>query len=364
LVNLAAAGQAVRFTRQYLERYAGSFDRVYYFSYASEAPPSNAPWTLVPNRYGVHRWLYAPLLPFLEARRFRECDVLRVMQLTGEVPAIIARVLYGIPFVATYGYDYVAHARGDGAGRLRQWLFGIRASIALRSATAVIVTNPQIAKTAERLIGAERVMQIPNGVDLSRFVPRVASVQPHDPARVLFVGRLSRSKNLDMLLDALALLDRPCVLRLVGDGPENVRIGELARTRGVSIELSGVVPNDDLPSHFAWSDVFVLPSSFEGHPKALIEAMACGCVCVGTDVPGIRDVLTHDQNGWLAQPTIPSLAAMIRRALESGADRTRVSLTAASFAAEHYDIDRLLRREVRALKAIARDGIKGLASVC
>jgi glycosyltransferase involved in cell wall biosynthesis len=353
LGNLRASGQETRFTDQYLARYARAFDRVFYFSYADETAPPGAAWVLVPNRRAWHRWIYAGLLPFLHARQFRECDVLRVMQLTGEVPAMIARFLYGVPFVATYGYDYSRNAGAEGAGALRQGLFRLRTAAALRAAAGIIVTNAATADVVARRIPRDRIIFVPNGVDLSRFTPRPADRPVHDPLRILFVGRLSPEKNLDLLVEAVAGSSRRAVLRLVGDGPERDRVRAEAQARGVAVEFAGVVPHESLREQFDWCDLFVLPSKFEGHPKSLIEAMASGCVCVGTRVPGIDGILADGETGLLAVPAADDLRRAIDRAAGDTALRTRLSQAAAAHAAAHFDIERLLAHEIEALRAIA-----------
>jgi glycosyltransferase involved in cell wall biosynthesis len=351
--NLAASGQARRFIDQYLARYAEAFDRVYYFSYGDEAPTVPDGCTVVPNRWRLQRWFYAFLMPFLQARSFRACSVLRVMQLTGEVPAILAKLAYGIPFIVTYGYEYAVHAAVEGAGPLRVQAFRMRTRVALAFADRVIVTNPRIRANVERRIGAARVLFVPNAVDTELFSPAPFDEEPEDPPRIVFVGRLSPQKNLAMLIDAAARLGRPVVVRLVGGGPLAGDLSARAAAAGVPLELPGVLPNEELPGELRRASVFVLPSSIEGHPKSLIEAMSCGCVCVGTDVEGTRDVLENGVTGLLARPTVDDLVVALERALEDRALRARLSANARAFVVQHYDIAATLATEVRALRSLA-----------
>jgi glycosyltransferase involved in cell wall biosynthesis len=353
--NLAASGQAGRFVDQYLARYAEAFEHVYYFSYADESPTVPPRCSVVRNRWRLQRWLYAFLMPVLQARSFRECAVLRVMQLTGEVPAILAKLAYGVPFVATYGYDYAMHAAADGAGPMRARIFRMRTRVALAFADRVIVTNPRIRANVESRIGAARVLFIPNAVDTRQFSPAPKEDAGTEPARILFIDRLSPQKNLPMLIDAAARLGRPVVVRLVGTGPLAGALADQAAAAGLQLELPGVVAHEELPEEFRGATLFVLPSSIEGHPKALIEAMSCGCVCVGTDVEGIRDVLAHGVTGLLAPPTTDDLIVAIRRALDDRELRRRLSANARAHVLEHYDISVTLAAEIRAMRALAGD---------
>lgn len=351
--NLAASGQAGRFVDQYLARYAQAFERVYYFSYADESAPLPPGCVLVPNRRRMQRWAYALLLPFLEARSFRECAVLRVMQLTGEVPAILAKLAYGVPFVATYGYDYGKNARAEGAGRLRSALFRLRTRVALGFADRIIVTNPRIRADVERRIGAGRVLFIPNAVDTRAFAPPAEARAAADLPTILFVGRLSPEKNLPLVIQAAAALARPVRLRFIGSGPLAAALASQAAAAGMPLELPGVVPHEQLPDELRRADLFVLASSSEGHPKSLLEALSCGCVCVGTDVEGIRDVIRDGENGLLAPVRVEALRAAFERALGDAGLRDRLGRNARAGIVARYDIAATLAAEIEALRALA-----------
>ena len=86
-------------------------------------------------------------------------------------------------------------------------------------------------------------------------------------------------------------------LRLIGDGPEKHKLEKLAATVGVKIEFLGVKPQDELPELLNECQCFVFPSLYEGHPKALIEAMSCALPVITTPVYGIKNIINHNVNG-------------------------------------------------------------------
>ena len=93
------------------------------------------------------------------------------------------------------------------------------------------------------------------------------------------------------------------------------------------------------------SRVFVAPSRSEGHPKALIEAMACGMVVIGTDVAGVRDVISHGANGWLCAPGAGAIRAAITHLFGDAALRDRLGAAARTFAVENYALERIADME-------------------
>lgn len=356
IANLRAAGQAERFILAYLNHYARHFERVYYFSYANESVELPKNCVLVKNP-GYHRWLYAFILPLVQREFFQACNVLRVMQMTGAIPALIARLLYHLPFVGTYGYNYRAFARLQKMP-LRGELFEWRARQGLRWAEGVIVTNPGLQAELARSIPNLRLVYLPNGVDTQKFQPHFSN-RKSQKMRIIFVGRLDPVKNLSMLVEALALLKEFSPrLVLVGDGPLRQSLAEKAARLNLNCDFAGIVPNEELPNWLNAADVFVLPSHREGHPKVLLEAMSCGLPCVGTNVEGIREVIRDGENGLLCDLTPQDMADKIC-SLHSDPDLAlKLGQEARRYVQANFDLDQLLEKESRYLYSLAASRYK------
>jgi glycosyltransferase involved in cell wall biosynthesis len=105
---------------------------------------------------------------------------------------------------------------------------------------------------------------------------------------ILYVGRLSRAKNVHILLSAvndLILLGENVTLSIVGDGPQHQVLDQRIVTLGIqeSVSLVGSVPFDEVLQYYENADVLVLISESEGWPKAIAEGMAFGLICIGSD---------------------------------------------------------------------------------
>lgn len=361
LTDLARTGQDERLLGYDLTHYAAAFERVLYFSYFDE---SAAEFTrdaallarlhVVPKRGRWPNRLYTLVLPLVHRREMRRCQVLRVLQFTGVIPALIARRLYGIPFVVTYGYHYGEVARLSGSC-WKPWLIMLLERVALPRAAAVIVTSREMERRLAAHPARPRLAYFPNGVDLEHFAPVTRGPAERAWRQVLYAGRLEREKNVERLIDALALVREPPVrLVVVGDGRLREPLARRARDAGVDVTFRGVVAHGEMPRLFADADCFVLPSLTEGHPKVLIEAMACGLPCAASARGGIPSMIEDEVTGLLFDPEDSrDIARAVLRLLMDEPLAKRLGERARAAAVAQYDARVLLSREAAFVRSLA-----------
>ena len=179
----------------------------------------------------------------------------------------------------------------------------------------VAVSHPLADELARSGVPAERLHVIPNAwvelqVPLGRAAARRELHLAAGGAKVIgWVGRLSREKGADVLLEALARLgDPPVTLAVVGDGAERRALERQAERLGVSSRIRWCGAVRDAGRLFAGFDVFVLSSRSEGTPIALFEAMAAHTPIVATAVGGVPDVVTP-RMALLVPPEDPTALA-------------------------------------------------------
>ena len=124
---------------------------------------------------------------------------------------------------------------------------------------------------------------------------------------IVSIGRLSREKGHDVLIDACARLDALLRERLtviiVGAGPARARLEARARSGRVPVRFEGFQPCVD--QYYAAADLFVLPSRSEGSPNVLLEALAAGCPVIATRVGGVPEIVEHGVSASLVAPDRP-----------------------------------------------------------
>jgi glycosyltransferase involved in cell wall biosynthesis len=356
--ELARTGQAGRLLDGYMGRYVASFERVRYFSYLVESlqeftsdPALLAAVDVVAPRRPLGRERRAATLAWTDSHALRSCAVLRVFQITGTVPAILAGARFGVPYVTTYGFSY-ARLSQPGSKRLFK---AVVERVGLRRAAAVIATTEPLRARAARI--AREVHLVPNGVDTRRFVPGAIAGRRRGPARmILYVGRFSPEKNVPTLVAAAAKLGRwlPVRLVLVGAGPLEPTLRERARADRLDVEFPGVVPQERLPPFYAAADAFVLASFTEGHPKVLLEAMAAGVPCVASDCEGNRSLVVDGSTGLLFDPRrADDLADCLARVLTDVTLAEALGRAGRAQVVAHYDLSTLVGAEVALLRKVA-----------
>jgi glycosyltransferase involved in cell wall biosynthesis len=157
-------------------------------------------------------------------------------------------------------------------------------------------------------VSADRITVVGAGYREKLFHARERDAAP---GRLLYVGKYSAAKGLPWLLDAFERLraERPGIqLHIVGAGGGDEALAlerRMAETDGV--ETHGMLSQRDLAHEMRRSAVCVLPSMYEGVPLVLVEARACGCRLVSTDLPGVADQLAPGMGESLHRVALPGL---------------------------------------------------------
>jgi glycosyltransferase involved in cell wall biosynthesis len=197
----------------------------------------------------------------------------------------------------------------------------------------------------------DNVPVIHTGVDTRHFAARPAEKEKRPT--VIFVGRLSKNKGIEELVDACCALaaDFPEIqLRILGNGPATIvqHIEEKAERAGHPqlLELCEFVTRDKLPEELSRAHVFAAPSIYEAGPGFVyLEAMACGLPVVGCSGSGLAEVIESGKTGLLVPPrNKEALSRAISRLLCDKGERERMGARARDFAKEEADSERCLNR--------------------
>lgn len=241
---------------------------------------------------------------------------------------------------------------------------GAAAWQAFRSADAYLSVSPGLtASYLEAGLPADRIREIPNGVDAARFRPASTGEQlalrrrlglPVDRPVILFVGVMMPDKQPHVLFDAWLQMRRTTGIAstLVFVGASNPKLYELAdrladRVRadadasGFGADVLFVPPTEAIHEFFRAADVFAMPSAREGLPIVLLEAMACGLPVLASRLQGSTDTMIESGvDGLLVPPgDVAAFAAGLEQLLSNTGEAARMGAAARRTAEARYTME-------------------------
>ena len=237
--------------------------------------------------------------------------------------------------------EQVGYLHGGLAGRLGAWA----ERKALEWADTVTAVSRGVAERY-RSLGFD-VLHVPNAIDLADLPEGRTRLSER---QVVYCGRLSREKGVDLLIEAIQRVDANLVV--VGGGPLERELRELARG-DPRVRFTGPLPRGEALKLVKGSDVFVLPSRHEGLSTALLEAMAMGVPVVATRVGGNVELVEHGVTGLLVEPEPSQLAGAISLLLEDRSLARRLAENAAKIARERYSWPVVYKQYLDVYRAVA-----------
>lgn len=193
-----------------------------------------------------------------------------------------------------------------------------------------------------------------HGLDLERFAafagdrPARDGSAPADPVIILSVGRAVAKKGYEVLLKALALIDRSLSIRFihVGGGEQLEALKALAVELGLGgrVEWRGSLAQEDVLSLYRTADIFALACRLaddgdrDGLPNVLVEACSQKLVCVSTSISGVPELLSDGGNGLVVPPDdAPAFAAALTRLIRDPRLRFKLGAAAEQRVRQHFD---------------------------
>ena len=200
---------------------------------------------------------------------------------------LLLRKLTGLPYMLTaHGSDVPGYNPHRFAALHRVLLPIWR--LVVRNAAHVVCPSVTVERLIHASCGDAPTVVVPNGIEMGQFDP----FRPRAD-RILTVARMLERKGVQYLIEALAGIDAPFTLHVVGEGPFHRHLRELAAARGVEVVFHGALANDgpELRELYETSAIFALASTAENFPMVLLEAMAAGAAIVTTAGTGCAEVV-------------------------------------------------------------------------
>lgn len=339
-----------------LTQYAKSFDVLYYTcdkqNMQSIMPDGviHKSAKITSTAFGMRHVLYYLYL-ILSAFKWKSLKYSVIRVIGVNLPVIpLVKLISNKNCVISYQFDWANGMKKDYKG-IKPMVSDAVQSWVINSADYLFCTTQWLKDIAETRYAFEKqnITIIPNYVNTAVFKPSVPKKK-----QIVFAGRIHWSKGIDLLINAFnkfLLTHDDYKLIIMGTGEEAQKLKQLAGNNH-KIEFTGGVNNSIVAKNFNESEIFVLPTiNMEGHPKALVEAMASGCKCVASDVPGNNNVLIDSNSSDLLFITkdADSLYEKLMHAVNVKNDNQY------QFALKNYSSSICFEKEIEILKSFVKD---------
>ena len=302
------------------------------------------------GRYGL-----APAMWTTLRRTIATYDIVHIHWLYdfSSIAAARAAIAAGVPFVVQLNGSLDPHLRRKNQLVKRLYMATVGRPLLTRAAALVFTSEQERALASYGPRRPEWI--VPVGLDASTFtqVPRPGTFRATFPAVdgpfLLFVGRLSRQKGLDLLLGAFARLARERDhLRLVLAGPDpegyGAHLKALAERLGVQQRtlFAGLLTHEMKLAALVDAELFVLPSYAENFGAVITEALACGLPVVVSDQVNIHRELAASGVATVVQCSVDSVASGIAAALDDTTSHQRIATLGPALVQAHYTWDAIV----------------------
>ncbi len=316
---------------------------------------------ILPNRFGLPANTYLRRVHQVHGLELLRSHVLKTHVTTALISALRAHWAWQAPLIVRLSFNWSESARVKQPGNtaLAKRVNELERRAAAR-ASHIITATQDIADAliAKEPAAATKLTLIPNYVDEDLFRP-IPAEKRFD---LVYVGRMNRHKNLMALLQAVDQLGLS--IAMIGGISAHVRendedkryfaeIKERFGDLNGRIHWIGRIKNEDLPAFINQARAFVLCSFIEGHPRALVEAMACGMPIIASKVFGISNMIEHEGTGYLCETDAASIGDAIETVLSAPALMEKMGAKARQYALAHYSLDQLVQREYELLRDVA-----------
>ncbi len=323
------------------------FNHIYIFSYGRENDlkfqkqlPKNI--TIVQKKLPLPDALYEFLLPFIEWKSIKKCDILKTNQNSGAIAPAIAKLLLRKKLIVRSGYI------GSLNAELYHYPFYAKAYYWLAESLSYRVCDKAFATTMDNCkillkkypFLKNKLIEMNNFIDTDLF-KKIEIPKSYD---VIYVARLNKDKYHTAILEAAK--DMEWRILFIGQGGEKLMIEEIAKKYNINLSIIDRVSNSQLPEYYNASKICAFPSLHEGNPKALLEAMSCELPVVAFSVLGVANLIKNRETGLISAISSQEMKTNISILLNDQSLSDSIGKNSRKFILDNFCFSTLIKKEI------------------
>ena len=314
--------------------------------------------------YKYKKHFDSKLLNFLNSLTFpmkikkiinEDIHITKQNQLLGSWVSYIFKKITRSKFFIRTGYDMYFFSKAEKKSFIKQKLYMLLTFFGLNSADLYSVTSRAdydfLLKTFN--FKGKKLKILKNWVETSQSFDALGRNE-----KLISIGRLEYQKNYQFLVEELSGQDYPLII--YGSGSKREELLELSKNLNVNLEIIDSISNRELINNLQNTKYFILPSRYEGNPKALLEAMSAGCIVFASNIKNHNEIINHKVNGFLFDLQRGSLKDVITQVLNNSKfnkeDLEFISKNAVNTINEEYSISKIFNEEKNMLNDLVNNG--------
>ena len=314
--------------------------------------------------YKYKKHFDSKLLNFLNSLTFpmkikniinEDIHITKQNQLLGSWVSYIFKKITGSKFFIRTGYDMYFFSKAEKKSFIKQKLYMLLTFFGLNSADLYSVTSRADYEFLLQSFNFKRnkLKILKNWVETSQSIDTASRNE-----KLISIGRLEYQKNYKFLVKELSGQDYPLII--YGSGSKREELLELSKNLNVNLEIIDSISNRELINNLQNTKYFILPSRYEGNPKALLEAMSAGCIVFASNIKNHNEIINHKVNGFLFDLQRGSLKDVITQVLNNSKFNKEefefISKNAVNTINEEYSISKIFNEEKNMLNDLVNNG--------
>jgi len=276
-------------------------------------------------------------------------------QLLGSWVSYIFKKITRSKFFIRTGYDMYFFSKAENKSYIKQKLYMLLTFFGLNSADLYSVTSRAdydfLLKTFN--FNRKKLKILRNWVENSQSVYEVIRNE-----KIISIGRLEYQKNYQFLVKELSGQDIPLII--YGSGSKRDELLKLSKNLNVNLDINDSISNNELINILQNVKYFILPSYYEGNPKALLEAMSAGCIVFASNIKNHNEIIKHRVNGFLFDLHSGSLKDLLTQVLNNSKFEKEelefISKNAVNTINDKYSISKIFNEEKNLLNDLVNNG--------
>lgn len=293
------------------------------------------------------RFFQSLFLYFFIKKDLKNIKVIKTNQLWGSWVLFLFKIFSEKFFLIRCGYEPNQNLKNENGFFFFKIFSYIYSYISYKISDQIIVTTSEIKEyIIKKFYLKKKIHILPNYINTQKFRPLNIKKNKN---KILFVGRYSKEKNIDYLLNSIREL--PVSLDIIGPGYNKKQISTLEKKYKIKINYLGILSNSKMPRSYNKYDIYVSTSNYEGNPKTILEAMSCGCTVIARNVQGCNTIISNCDNGYLVKKQSQLRKIISNIILKKNHQKnSKIKRNAINTIKKYYNLNIILTKEYKILK--------------